>query len=534
MISDVHLDPWYHPAASTACFCRAQCNAPRSSSGRRVYGQPGCDSPLALLDHILTSAAAIDEHPDLVLMLGDAMAHHLKNFPGTEGMVFANVTAKIMAAFPAADGKCAVVLGNNDVMPDYSIRLSEADRFWRHAEAVKASCALSEVAYETLRRGGYYAQDIEGVRIVVLNTGPYSREPRAPPLDVAAHPDPYGQFAWLEEEVEHAASSGTRLLIIGHAPPVLDYYDRMPIWQEAYSSRFWALLRRRPSVVGGLLFGHMHTTQYRVWSGASPTSALARAPPLVALPAVSPIFGNNPGFSLLTLDGTDGYRLGDVRTYYAELPSRSADEQGPPAIKPLFDTADPGAFAAQSFARSSEPPLLLSNAHYARLAASMSDVPFRTELGEATWQVFHAAVAANGSMTSDRSCTSDAWSDEVGDCKVCERGCRTAWVCLLLDGLSRDDYSGCLHAVQASGGDWGVLSLSADLPGDLPRASASQSSHAAAAAVFGSVALWALALVAYVAGARAWRRRPAKRDEHVSGDSDAVYHLHEASRPVGP
>ena len=178
----------------------------------------------------MKAAAREIPHPDMVIMLGDAMAHHLKYF---SHRAFANVTSRVAAAFPGVG--CVSVLGNSDVFPDYNINLTNPDQFTGQGASVSAACGLSPDAAASLRDGGFYAYGgwRNGPRVLVLNTGPYSTMPKAPPLNESQHPDPYGQFAWLERELRAARAQRERVLVLGHAPPCLDYYDRQPLWQEA-------------------------------------------------------------------------------------------------------------------------------------------------------------------------------------------------------------------------------------------------------------------------------------------------------------
>lgn len=457
VVTDVHLDPLYDATASKSCFCRSEC---RGTAGThpQLYGQAGCDSPSLLLDSVLFAAArAFDPPPELLIMLGDHMAHRLKQHPGTLGVVFPNVTARIAQAFPSVRRACVVALGNTDVYPDYSIHYTEPAYFAPHARAIAAHCDLTDAAVETLRTRGFYAvgpTDVEGrgggPRIVVLNTGVYSTDPAGPPLNTTLHPDPHAQFAWLERELAAAAAAGSKVLIVGHIPPTLDSYYREPLWQEYYAATFWALLHRYPSAVGGLLFGHIHTTQFRVWGAG--TAALDGAPPLFTLPAVSPLFGNNPSFSSLTLDESDGYRMTDYQIYAADLAAQTSALTNASTsgldFMPLFDSTGriaPSYYKSQS-ARAKA--ITLDNRRHSQLATFMDDFPAPREDGERAWDTFHAEYATNGSMLSDRSCTGNRQDDTVGDCKVCEGGCRSGWICLLLQGLSLSEYDRCLEAFE--------------------------------------------------------------------------------------
>ena len=83
------------------------------------------------------------------------MAHRLKQHPGTLGVVFPSVTARIAQAFPSVRRACVVALGNTDVYPDYSIHYTEPAYFAPHARAIAAHCDLTDAAVETLRTRGF-------------------------------------------------------------------------------------------------------------------------------------------------------------------------------------------------------------------------------------------------------------------------------------------------------------------------------------------------------------------------------------------
>ena len=270
VLTDLHVDPLYQPTSSpiNRCFCRASCsNTSQLWSGHvaRQFGQAGCAAPPDLLDLILASAAQEVPAPDFVFLLGDAIASRIDDSPNAGPLrkarqnFFPSVTSRIAKAFPSAVRSshslgCAVALGNNDAFLDYTIGLDDPSVYVRQAAAVAAMCRLSSDEAASFRRGGFYARGAPGgPRLAVLNTAPYSAL-HDPPLNETLHPDPYGQFAWLEAELERATAQRTPLLILGHTPPVLDYYDRTPIWQEVYAARYWALLTRHHSAVAGQFF----------------------------------------------------------------------------------------------------------------------------------------------------------------------------------------------------------------------------------------------------------------------------------------
>ena len=249
------------------------------------------------------------------------VAHHVESREQSNH-VFADVTARLAPAVARSRGGCAIALGNNDVFPDYAIRLADPTFYSQQAAAAAKLCKLSADEEAVLARGGYYARAARDgwPRILSLNTDIYTTRDEAPPLDIEREPDPYGQMGWFEAELEAAVAANTQVIIIGHMPPCLDYYTRQPNWQRGYAQRYWSLVMRHASAVAAQLYAHQHTNQFRVWSAAGgkdetaarsaeyfggevPSTELdtsaAESQPLLMLSSVSPVFGNNPSFAVI-------------------------------------------------------------------------------------------------------------------------------------------------------------------------------------------------------------------------------------------
>ena len=170
----------------------------------------------------------------------------------------------------------------------------------------------------------------------------------------------------------------------------------------------------------------------------------AESQPLLMLSSASPVFGNNPSFAVIGFGddphGEPGLTIKprELVGYYANLDERAMVANEPPTFSKLYNTSTPLYLTFGNVA-----PPWLTNAAYADRAARMQDL-FPTPEGEAAWALFHRDVAANGNMTSDRSCSGFALDEMKGDCKTCSGGCRVAWICLLRHGLSRAEYEACL------------------------------------------------------------------------------------------
>lgn len=87
-------------------------------------------------------------------------------------------------------------------------------------------------------------------------------------------------------------------------------------------------------VVSGQLFGHTHSNELRV-SNTLP----ADSPPILIVGAVSPIYGNHPGFSVVTYNRSDTKFPLDLTTYHLSLSDPiDVDKDNIAEFKPLFSS----------------------------------------------------------------------------------------------------------------------------------------------------------------------------------------------------
>jgi sphingomyelin phosphodiesterase acid-like 3 len=90
------------------------------------------------------------------------------------------------------------------------------------------------------------------------------------------------------------------------------------VWRAGVLTRFWSILDRYPGVVKAAFAGHTHMDEFRL-----PTVGGF----VHVTPAVSPLFGNNPGFAVFSYAPASG-ELADVRTYYLDLAANAAKGRG--------------------------------------------------------------------------------------------------------------------------------------------------------------------------------------------------------------
>jgi sphingomyelin phosphodiesterase acid-like 3 len=107
-----------------------------------------------------------------------------------------------------------------------------------------------------------------------------------------------------------------------HIPPGMNAYNsshgecQQPVsfWQARYTTEFSTLMSTYSDVVHLAFAGHIHMDDFRV-SVAGPPSL-----PMRLTPSVSPIFRNNPSFSVMTYDLATA-AVSDITTYFLALSS---------------------------------------------------------------------------------------------------------------------------------------------------------------------------------------------------------------------
>lgn len=337
-LSDVHFDPMGDPALvdrlnSAAPEAWAQIFA---TSADRSLGRYGRDTRWPLLSSALSAMKEALPQPDFVVMAGDFLAHNFRahfdatarNHSDAAYRAFVARTMRFLAlelerTFP--DTPILPVLGNNDsYCGDY--RVTPGGGFLRDMLPVMRGllrgAASADFARDWPSLGNYSARlpGLPQVRIVALDNVFFSPHYSAA-CGGAAEADPGNRtLAWLADTLAAARRAREHVWLLYHIPPGIDDYATarfgacpqriVPLWKQAYASEFAALLEKYADTITASLAGHLHIDTYRLDN----RTAFA-----LTVPAISPIFGQNPAFKTLSYD-TAG-RLDDATSY--ELPSLS-------------------------------------------------------------------------------------------------------------------------------------------------------------------------------------------------------------------
>ena len=350
LLSDIHFDPLADPGIVKQLIAApaSQWQAIFATSAQGGYAHSPDDANYPLLKSALSAAAGQGPF-DFVIASGDYLRHGFQSafvkmggspsdFPtfATKTAVFVVDTLQATLGVPVY-----LALGNDDsTCGDYAMDPGSA--FLTALANSLPVLANNPEAAADFRAAGFYELPHPTLRnreILVLNTVLWSRSYS---ICGSNDSDPgAAEFQWLSWKLYEAKTLAHKVVLVMHIPPGIDTYassrhgdSKSPIqfWRDRYFAQFLELMQSYGDVVEIALAGHTHMDDFRVL-GIS-----GSRPPIVfrITPAVSPIFGNNPAFSVLNYSAITG-DISDIATYYLDLANGENNPQW--ALEYRFPTA---------------------------------------------------------------------------------------------------------------------------------------------------------------------------------------------------
>jgi hypothetical protein len=323
VVSDVHFDPFADPhivdrlAGAPATRWRAIFSA----GGPAPFANYGSDTNFALLESSLDAMRNAESDPPVVIVSGDFLAHGFRdkfnrsahNHDDAHYDSFVDETIRFLAiefrtAFPRA--RLLPVIGNNDgycgdyqSTPSSPFLATVASAWGASVGADDPNAFAAQFA-----TGGYYTVPLPAgdAQAVVLNNVFWSSRYQNACGDKTS--DPGGdELNWLNLTLKSIGSKN--IWVIAHIPPGIDTYSSLQANTEAPISflepRFNdamlnALLSTTPHTVMAIA-GHTHMNSYRI-VGPDPSRPFT---PVLVVPSVSPVYANNPSFTVLRVNDSD-------------------------------------------------------------------------------------------------------------------------------------------------------------------------------------------------------------------------------------
>lgn len=357
VLSDIHFDPFIYcnkkPCPLILKLKRApisEWNEILQSESKKLssYRQ---DTNYPLLTSALNAAkeAADKHHVQWLLVLGDFLGHdyrdNYKRFAldrSREGYEqFAKKTMDFLAieleqTFPAIN--IYPLVGNNDTYSkDYYIEpngraLKDFQTAW--LPLIKNSENKAQLK-ATFNKAGFYAFTIPraSLRVIMLNSVLFSTHFKNKSGARYANE----QLIWLQDQLKLAHQAHQKVIIGMHIPMGIDVYATLrtklftliQLWQTKYIQNFKEILAAHAQDIAGIFAGHLHADWFQIVTFKQNDHEI----PVIGTPAISPLFGNNPGFKIYMYSPAH-QRLENFITYYYPL-----SQNGPWKVEYDFHSA---------------------------------------------------------------------------------------------------------------------------------------------------------------------------------------------------
>jgi hypothetical protein len=344
-VADIHFDPFSScNTSSKSCSIVDQLNKTPSTGWLAVFeeyrdqaGEAGYhDTNFPTFKAILKQMKSVshEEHPTFVIILGDFLRHdyrqtymkysHTKTQKSYQSFVkktFEFIAAEFAKTFPDID--IYPVIGNNDsYLSDYYNGL-ENQQLYRDIAVMWAPLIKSadnrQNFLKDFQKLGFYKITFTNApsrELIILNSILFSVRAYGKNLQGLA----ITQLDWLNQQLLSAKKQHQFIMLAYHIPVGVDIFATIQnklstiieFWKKKYSNRFGEELTKY-KVVTAILSGHIHIDTLQAI-----TLKTFAGVPVNITPAVSPVFGNNPGFKIIT-SNVDTFAIIDSNTYFYSL-----------------------------------------------------------------------------------------------------------------------------------------------------------------------------------------------------------------------
>jgi len=339
-VSDIHFEPFWDPGKAAQLAKAPVAEWGKILDSQATEGRPeaftalqkqcharGIDANFAVYESSLRAMHERAATARFVIVSGDLIAHDFackfaavfpKAAPGEYRAFVEKTLDYVLTQLRATLSGVPVYagLGNNDSdCGDYQLDANGV--FLRESGKLFAADlrgAERAQAVETFAAGGHYSvrlpEQIEHARLLVLDDvfmaeryAACSGKPDAAPAAA--------QLAWLKQQLGEAREKKEKLWVMAHIPPGVNAYSTATKGKSfcatgkptmfLSSEALPEILTANGDVIRLTIFGHTHMDEMRLLAPAK-ESATAKPVAVKVVASISPVDGNNPSFTLATVD----------------------------------------------------------------------------------------------------------------------------------------------------------------------------------------------------------------------------------------
>ncbi|CAO3609031.1 unnamed protein product [Cunninghamella blakesleeana] len=335
-LSDWHIDPEYEAFSDAICdkpiCCRSSStdysNITKLSS---PWGEYSCDTPLSLIESMLSYIPTVEKDISFGLMTGDIPPHEVwHTLPFLKTQFIQDGSYALLHAHFDASNKINSVLypavGNHESAPTNNFPLKintlpdDDDHdflslTWLYKSLAKSWKGWLPIESDTKiesNTGSYVARPLKGLKLISLNTN-FCYTLNWWLYQQPNQLDPNGILKWLVEQLQESEDIGERVWVIGHIAPgdSTCFHD--------YSNYYYQIIERyAPHVIAGQFFGHTHKDELQIFYKNGQQNASEAISVAYVAPSITPYLNVNPGFRTYKIDKKT-FEVVDSITYIADL-----------------------------------------------------------------------------------------------------------------------------------------------------------------------------------------------------------------------
>ena len=383
-ISDLHFNPLYDPSLFNNLVSAMQGYSfmwPSffQSSVVTTPSAAGTDTNYPLLQLTLASIQQNAGNSPVVLFTGDALGHNIPtnycidyltgqntavnstNIANCITSQASNIRYFIDTTFAFLAGQIRAAVGNVPVIyvpgniDTYTGSAGPNTAFLKNSKSTVYTDFLNSLGDSgtfttNFEAGGYYSVEPLGQNLLVIVLNSNSFLQGSPALSNAPN-DATAELTWLNGQLQAAQTAGQKVWILMHVPPGVNSQSLAQLAavpsevDEGNAAMMWNLttvnpppanptplsptlqetfidtLSKYPGVVTMMLAGHTHMDEFRILSSAGTPGTQVGV--LEQLPGISPCFGNNPAYKLITVT-QDTFTPTDYQSVYYDLATMPA------------------------------------------------------------------------------------------------------------------------------------------------------------------------------------------------------------------
>ncbi|KAI8575382.1 hypothetical protein K450DRAFT_215845 [Umbelopsis ramanniana AG] len=271
-ITDLHVDPFYMTGSKISTACHQKEKKSKSPDiGAGPLGDRACDAPVGLA--MATLNWIKDHHGDeidFVVWTGDSARHDSDNsLRRTKEEIYdvnKNMSLLMYNTFsqsPLSSKKSIPIIptfGNNDIYPHNILYGGNKGKrvFEKFLDIWKPFIPKDQ--YETFLTGGYFAVDVvpNHLKVISLNTMYFYNSNAAVDSCSKKSSPGHQQLEWLQKQLRQTKKEGTKIVIIGHVPPIPKAY-----YSSCYR-QYSKLALKYDGVISGHLYGHLNMDHFLI------------------------------------------------------------------------------------------------------------------------------------------------------------------------------------------------------------------------------------------------------------------------------